>query len=89
MTEYDLSNPAELAKACAEFIETDFGAFYIQQLSLQYNALHQAAESEEMSVERKALTVERAAGLKKAIDFLTTRSALSAAGYHEEPEETS
>lgn len=72
---------AELAQA---FLETDFGQYYLQVMSVQYNALHQAAESKELSIEQKALQVERAAGLKWAINWLTNQDQLLKQGYYEE-----
>ena len=66
--------PAELKVECQAFLATDLGQYYITQLSLQYNDLHQKAERD-----RDIMHVVEAAGVKRAIDFLT--------GHAEEPVE--
>lgn len=70
-----MTDPKLIAEAAKAFSETDFGKHYIAQLSVIYNGLHQDAEGN-LSVEQKALKVERAAGLKIAIDFIAERVAM-------------
>ncbi len=62
-----------IAEAAKGFLDTDFGRHFITQLSLIYNGLHQDAEQATTS-EAKAFKVERAAGLKMAIDYLNERA---------------
>lgn len=69
---------AELAKA---FQDDPFGSYVLTQYSLQYNALHQQAESPSLSAEQKAMLIERAAGVKWAIDLITTKVKLMDEGY--------
>lgn len=70
MSQADAKSAAE---AASEFLASEFGQVYIAALSLKYNSLHQEAEDPELSIERKAFLIERAAGLKLAIDYLTVR----------------
>lgn len=83
MTQYE---PKELAEACADFVKSEFGEFLMFQLGLQYNGLHQSAEASDLTVEQKAMKIERAAGLKLAMDFVTSRAELHKQGYHREAE---
>ncbi len=78
MSDIDAKREAELVH---DFLGTELGEHYLTQLSLQYNGLHQAAESEALTFEQKALKVEKAAGVKVAIDILTQADALHEAGY--------
>lgn len=73
----------KVARLTHDFLETDLGKHHLAQLSVQYNGLHQEAESEKLSIEQKALKIERAAGLKIAIDLLTGPERLLAQGYFE------
>lgn len=77
----------DLALRIKDFIETDLGEQYLTSLSLQYNVLHQRAEAEGLSMEQKAFLVERAAGLKTAITYLTSRAEQLDKGYYDEKKE--
>lgn len=65
--------PQQIAELADAFLESDFGKHYIQQLQLNYNTLHHEAESQNATAEQKAFLVERAAGVKFAIDYLFLR----------------
>jgi len=71
----------KVAELCQIFLSSEFGKYYITQLSLQYNALHQEAEKHGLSLAQKAMCVERAAGVKLAIDFLQERARLLEGGH--------
>ena len=71
-----------LAEAIKDFTASDLGQDYLTALGLQYNGLHHAAESEDLSIEQKAMKIERAAGVKWAIDYLTSRETLLDQGYY-------
>jgi hypothetical protein len=73
-----------IASLSAEFLKTELGELFVQQLSLHYNNLHQQAEEDGLSIEQKALKIERAAGVKFAITWLTSRDKLLAEGYWKE-----
>ena len=75
-----------LAELSHDFLQTPLGEYFLTQLSVHYNALHQAAESEELSLAQKAMKIERAAGVKFAIDWFTSRDALLAQGYFKDEE---
>jgi hypothetical protein len=74
----------QIAEMASEFVESEFGQMYLNALNLSYNGLHQAAESEELTAERKGLKIERAAGVKLAITWLTGKDALVKAGHYKE-----
>jgi hypothetical protein len=76
----------KLAQDIHLFLEDELGKHLIKQLSYKYNELHQAAESEDLTIEQKALKVERAAGLKWALDYLLTRNQRFVEGYWEDPD---
>lgn len=67
------ADPKLLAEQCAEFVKGELGTYYLKVLSVQYNAFHQQAEDASLTAEQKAGLVDRAAGLKFAIDWLTSR----------------
>lgn len=73
-------SPKLEAQAAHDFLETRFGKHFIEQLSMRYNVLHQSAEREKMTSEQKAMKVERAAGVKFAIDWLVQKDQQLAAG---------
>lgn len=64
------------AEAATKFLKTPFGKQFVQALNLHYNGLHQEAEDKSLSVEQKAMLVERAAGVKVAINYLLQREQL-------------
>lgn len=74
-----------IAEAAKEFANSDFGKHFITKLSLTYNGLHHDAEKAE-TVEAKAMKVERAAGVKVAIDFISERIALLDNGHFDNKE---
>lgn len=67
--------PEQVNAACYDFIRSDLGQHCLTQWSNKYNELHHTAEGEGLTPAQKAAKVDRAAGLKIAIDFLTTRAA--------------
>jgi hypothetical protein len=69
-----------LAQLAQQFLDTVYGGWSIAKLSAIYNNLHHEAE-EAQSIDEKALKVERAAGLRLAIDLLTHDAALLETGY--------
>lgn len=69
----DPLTPKQIAEMANEFTESLFGKWYLSQLSGKYNELHHQAESEELGVDQKAAKVDRAAGVKKAIDIVMER----------------
>ena len=71
----------QLSELANEFVESPFGKHYLAQLALVYNALHQEAEREELTTEQKAMKVERAAGLRVAIDYMTGKQKLLQGGH--------
>lgn len=72
--------PKQEAEMATAFLETPFGQHYITELGLIYNGLHQDAERGDLSFEQKALKVERAAGVRQAIDWLKGRQGALKAG---------
>lgn len=70
MNELTRKQAAELAK---KFAETEFGDFMLMSLGQKYNDLHHDAEGSSLTIEQKAMLIERAAGLKLAIDFVMVR----------------
>lgn len=93
-TDQSQLTPKQIAEMASSFVESDFGQYYLTQMNLHYNALHQASESEDLSLAHKAYKVERAAGLKFAISWLTGKDSLLKSGYYDEkrgqePEEES
>ena len=76
-----MSDAKHVATLINQFLETELGQLYVEQLSVHYNGLHQAAEAQGLDIEHKALLVERAAGVKFAITWLTSRDELLAQGY--------
>lgn len=77
----------QIAELAQQFLESDFGQYYLSQMNLQYNGLHQRAEGD-IEPHQKARFVDNAAGLKFAIGWLTNRDALLKAGhYAEKPDE--
>jgi len=76
----------QVAEAADAFAKSEFGERFLSALSLQYNGWHQDAESEQLTSEQKAMKVERAAGVKWAIDYVTTRQMLlKTKAYEDEP----
>lgn len=85
-----MSNKAEarkLAEQITDFLRTDLGQHLLKQLSLQYNGLHHQAEGQELTVEQKAMRIERAAGVKWVIDYLMQRKHLLETGHYKEAAE--
>lgn len=76
-----------LAEMAAEFLETPYGKYAIAKLAELYNQLHHDAEAAE-SVDVKAFKVERAAGLRLAMDLLMNDVAAMKAGYFKKQTET-
>jgi hypothetical protein len=72
------------AQEAADFLKTDYGMHYLQLLSIKYNQLHQEAEAERLDASAKAFLVERAAGVKFAIDKLTENANLLREGVFRE-----
>jgi hypothetical protein len=70
-----------IATLSSEFLKTELGELFVEQLSLHYNNLHQEAEGDSLTIEQKAMKIERAAGVKFAITWLTSRDELLAQGY--------
>lgn len=72
----DKPTAKQVAEMASEFLKTPFGEMFIAAASLQYNGLHHEAEDQTATCEQKAFKVERAAGVKWAIDYLTQRAEL-------------
>lgn len=72
----------QIAEMASQFVASEFGQYYLTMLSTEYNGWHQEAEGD-LSVEQKALKVERAAGLRFAIDWLTGKDKLVKSGYYD------
>lgn len=70
-----------LAKAISKFLSTELGEQFLTTLSLHYNDLHHQAEDVALTAEQKAMKVERAAGVKWCIDYLTQRQKNLEDGY--------
>jgi len=79
MTDAQMS-PEQLGKLAADFLGTEYGKHVLAKLSVIYNAFHHEAEDGK-TMEVKALAVERAAGVKEAIDLLTRDAALYKQGH--------
>jgi hypothetical protein len=84
MSELTRKQAAELARM---FTESEFGQFMMLALSQKYNELHHAAEDETLGIEKKAMIVERAAGLKIAIDFIVNRTEAAKLGEFKDDKE--
>lgn len=65
------------------FLQSKTGIAYLNVLQSQYNQWHHAAEQAGGTMEGKAMLVERAAGLRYAIDWLQERNDNYANGYYE------
>lgn len=61
---------------------TDTGKRYIDALDFKYRELHRKAEDDTISLERKGMMIERAAGVKWCIEWLTQRSVNFESGYY-------
>lgn len=83
MKQYAPLEGKDLAIEAKAFTESRFGQVLLKQLSLHYNALHQEAESEGLTVEQKVMKIERAAGAKWAIDYIMTRVKSLDEGYYD------
>lgn len=75
------SDAKRIAELVSEFLETDLGEHYLATLGVEYNGLHQEAESESLTASQKAMKIERAAGVKFAINWLTQRKTLLDGGH--------
>lgn len=64
------------------FLSTDTGVKYLHALELKYNSLHRDAENVTLNIEQKAMSIERAAGVKWCIEWLTQRSISFETGYY-------
>jgi hypothetical protein len=76
----------KVASDVHQFLASELGKFYIDSLAVKYNELHQTAEDEGLTAGQKAAKIDRAAGLKMAIDFLTMRNAAFERGEFEDKE---
>ena len=59
----------ELNELTYEFLRTEYGQYVVGWLSQQYNLEHQYAENEGISNEVIGQHINRAKGIKQAIDF--------------------
>lgn len=76
-TPFDKPDPIDLKQTLEDvhaFVGSDLGEQYLTSLSAKYNEMHHKAELETMTAEQKAFYVERAAGIKFAIDWLVNRN---------------
>lgn len=64
----------EIAQDVNKFLLTDTGLRYLEALQTEYSSLHIQAENKDLSLERKGMLIERAAGVKWCIDWLAQRS---------------
>lgn len=74
-------DPQKTAEDVHAFMLSDLGKQYMQSLSAKYNEMHHKAELETMTAEQKAFYVERAAGIKFAIDWFVNRNQQHESGY--------
>lgn len=72
----------EIGQDISLFLSTDTGVRYLQALELKYNTLHRNAEEITLNIEQKAMSIERAAGVKWCIEWLTQRSISYESGYY-------
>jgi hypothetical protein len=79
----DPIDPQKMAEDVHAFILSDLGKYYMQSLSAKYNEMHHKAELETMTAEQKAFYVERAAGMKFAIDWMINRNGQYESGYYD------
>jgi hypothetical protein len=70
MANYSALQTAQMA---SDFLDTPFGEYFMEQMGIIYNDFHQKAEGKDLNIESKAMLIERAAGIKEAIDFILTR----------------
>lgn len=66
-------DPLTVAEDVNAFLLSDLGKIYMTALNGKYNEMHHKAELETMSAEQKAFYVERAAGLKIAMNWMISR----------------
>lgn len=86
---FDKPDPVDAQKMSEDvhaFMLSDLGIYFMQSLSTKYNDLHHKAELETMTAEQKAFYVERAAGLKFAIDWVANRNQQHESGYFDKKE---
>jgi hypothetical protein len=88
MSKEDPIEAKRLAEELQAFLATPLGKHILQAFSLRYNTLHQAAEDEWLTAEQKGLKVERAAGVKWAITYLTSRPQLLSEGFYDKPKDS-
>jgi hypothetical protein len=88
MRKFDDTDARTVAEYEADFAQSDYGQYILEKIMVQYNELHHAAEAEDIGAEAKAFKVERAAGLKLAIDLLTANANLMDSGIFDTPQET-
>lgn len=67
------------------FLKTPFGEQFVTNLSLKYNALHQASEGAGLSTEEIAFCIHQASGIKQVINDLLAQPELLKGGYFESP----
>lgn len=79
-------NLKQLGAFGSQFLQTPYGEYVVEKLSELYNGEHHKAE-EATTIEQKALAVERAAGIRVAIDLLTHDAAMYDAGQLTEKKE--
>lgn len=67
-------DPKQTLEDVHAFMLSDLGKQFMVGMSAKYNDMHHKAELETMTAEQKAFYVERAAGIKFAIDWFTNRN---------------
>lgn len=85
-TPFDKPEPIDMQKQVEDvhaFMLSDIGLSFMRSLNTKYNDLHHKAELESMTAEQKAFYVERAAGIKFAIDWMANRNQQHESGYFE------
>lgn len=75
------SQPEKDAKLIVAGLQTPFGEHLTEWLGLQYNALHQGAETAGLTSDQIAFSVQQAVGVKLVIDHLMSQQALLDGGY--------
>lgn len=80
-------NLEKMARLASAFLDTEYGTYYLTTLSELYNDEHHLAEKAD-SAEQKAAHVDRAAGMRRAIDLLTHDAQMLQSGYFDKKPET-
>lgn len=76
-------DPLQTVEDVHAFILSDLGKQFMAAMASKYNDFHHKAELETMTAEQKAFYVERAAGVKYAIDWMANRNQQYESGYHD------